>query len=134
VTTRRVPPAIVTQGTTGYQAVQMHMAPQLLAPGVEHRGHTQLSAEPFGIRTEGLERGPNCLEQQPVDQLRVQLYPGIEIVRQGEHQVVVGHRQDRLALLVTPGLRRPPLTLGAVAVTTGAIPRLLVVTVIAVQL
>ncbi|NNF96494.1 MAG: hypothetical protein HKM94_06175 [Halobacteria archaeon] len=55
-------------------------------------------------------------------------------MRQGEHQMVVGHRQDRLALLITPSLRRAPLALGAVAVTAGVIPRLLVVTVITVQL
>jgi len=55
-------------------------------------------------------------------------------VRQGEHQVVVGHRQDRLALLIAPGLRRPPLALGTVTVTAGVIPGLLVVTLITVQM
>ena len=114
------------QGATGDQAVQMHMAPQLLPPGMQYRGHPQLPAEPLGIGPKGLERGPHHLEQQVVDQLWVQLHPGVEFVRQGKHQMIVGHRQHRLALLVAPSRGGPPLALGTVTVKAGVVPRLFI--------
>lgn len=55
----------------------------------------------------------------------MQFDPAIERMRQCEHQVIVGHRQNRLQLLLAPGLLGLALALRAMAVTAGMILRLL---------
>jgi hypothetical protein len=63
-----------------------------------------------------------------VDERRLRLHPRVEAVGQGEHQMVVRHRQDPCELALTPLGRGASLALGAVAVTAGMVTRDLVIT------
>ena len=69
------------QCTAGDQAVQVDMLAQVLAPGVQHRGHAQFTAQAFGVGGEGLERRPGTLEQQTIDDLVDALHPGVQRMR-----------------------------------------------------
>jgi hypothetical protein len=73
------------------------------------------------------------LKQQAIDDLGMDLNPTVELMGQGEHQVIVGDRQYLLHLLVTPGLLGLALTLRTMAVTTGMILGLTVTTLITVH-
>jgi len=81
VASARTPPALRIQGAAGNQAVQMHMPRQVLRPGVQHRAHAQLPAQALAVLAEGLTCLPARLEQQPVEQLGMQLHPSVELVR-----------------------------------------------------
>ena len=109
------------------------MLAQGLAPGVQHCGHPELAAEAFGIGAEARERGPRRLEEQRVDHLGVEVYPRVEIMRQGDHQVMVGHRQDGRLLPLAPGLRGPALAARTVAVAAGVVMRHLLSAVLAIE-
>ncbi len=69
------------------------MAAEVLAPGMEDGDHAEVAVEPFGVVGERLEGRPDALKQQAVDHLGVQVDPRVELMRQGEHQVKIGHRQ-----------------------------------------
>ena len=116
--------------TTWNQAVQVHMPGQGLAPGMEHRGHAQLTIQTFGIGAEVAQGCPHGLEQQGIDFPIVDLHPGIEYMGQGEDQMVIGHRQHRRALTSAPVIRCAPLTARTVTVAAGMISRLLLGAVI----
>jgi len=58
----RVPLTLRAQRTAWYQAVQVDMLAEVLTPGVQHRGHPQLTTQVFGVGGEGLERCPDTLE------------------------------------------------------------------------
>ena len=74
-----------------------------------HRGHPELAAEAFGIGAEARERGPHRLEEQRVDHLGVEVYPGVQVMRPGDHQVMVGDRQHRRLLPFHPqGAKQGP--------------------------
>ncbi len=70
----------------------MHMLAESLPPGVQHSRHAQLTIQAFGVASKPIQRAPYGLEQQPIDQLRMQLHPTIELMRQGEHHMMIGHR------------------------------------------
>ncbi len=111
-----MPGAVVGQRPTRHQAVQVDMTHQRLAPGVEHGGHAHLAIQAFGIGAEFRERRPHRLEQEVIDLLGLDLDPAVEGVGQGEHQVMVGHRQQRGALAFAPGLGGVALAARAVAI------------------
>lgn len=127
--TRTMPAAIVAQGSARNQAVQVHMLAQVLAPGVEHGTHAHVAAKALGIATEGAQRLPGALEQQPVDHLGMQLNPAVEAVGQREHDMVVAHRQDIRLLTLGPLVHGAALALRTVAITTAEVVRLGVVAV-----
>jgi hypothetical protein len=64
------------------------MPAQGLAPGVHYTGHAERSVQALGVSTEGIEGIPDALEQQRVDDLGMQLYPLVELMGQGEYQVI----------------------------------------------
>src|ERR687891_2323276 len=112
----RMPVARFGQSAAGDEAVQMHVPAQGLAPGVQYTGHAERSVQALGVSTEGIEGSPDALEQQRVDDLGMQLYPLVELMGQGEYQVIIRHRQERLLLVFTPHLLGPALAFGALAV------------------
>jgi hypothetical protein len=76
---------------------------------------------------------PGALKQQAIDDLGMDLNPTVELMGQGEHQVIVGDRQYLLHLLVTPGLLGLALTLRTMAVAAGVILGLTMATLITVH-
>ena len=129
-----MPAPVCPERTAWDQAVQMDMPHQGLPPGVEHRRHAQLAVQAFGIRGEGAQGRPDRLEQQGVDLLGMDLHPAVEAIRQGEDQVVVGHRQHRGLLAPAPLLGGPALAARAVAVAAGVVVGRVVAAVPAAQL
>ena len=51
--------------------MQVNVLVEVLPPGVQHRGHAELTIKTFRIGSEGLEGFPDALEQQRIDNLRV---------------------------------------------------------------
>ena len=88
---------------------------------MEHGRHAQLTVQAFGIGTEGAQGRPHRLKQQVIDLLGMDLDPAVEDVREGEDQMVIGHRQGGGALTLAPVLRGAALAARAVAVTTGVV-------------
>ena len=104
------------QGAVGDEAVDMDVLPEVLPPGVEHHGDAELATEPSGIAAE-LEQGlRGGVEQQAVDEGGMALGEGIELVRQGEHDMPVADVEQIGALALDPSGLREGLTLGAVAI------------------
>ena len=65
------PLSVRAQAAIGDDAVDMDVLSQILTPGVQHHGDSELAAEPAGIAAE-LEQGlGGRLEEQPVDERRV---------------------------------------------------------------
>jgi len=109
----RVPLTRWRQGASGHQAMQVHVTTQILPPGVQHRAHAQLPVQALRIGAERAHRRPHGFKQQRVHLARMHLHPAIEFVRQGEHHVVIGHRQHVRALALAPVLRCAVLALWA---------------------
>ena len=107
-----MPGAVASECPARYQTIQVDMAHQGLAPGVQHRRHPRLTVQALGVRAEGREGCPCRLEQQAIDHLGMDLHPTVEGCRQGEDQVVMGHRQHRRELAFTPRRGGPLLTAG----------------------
>src|SRR5207248_6013876 len=97
----RMPVARFGQSAAGDEAVQMHVPAQGLAPGVQYTGHAKRAVQALWVSTEGIEGIPDALEQQRVDDLGMELYPLVELMGQGEHPVIIRHRQERLLLVFT---------------------------------
>ena len=60
----------------------------------------------------------------------MQLYPAIEFMRQGKHQMVIGDRQYILLLALCPLSGGSLLTLGAMAISAAVIQGSLSITVV----
>ena len=73
------------------------------------------------IGGDGGQRLGRGREQQAVDLGLVLVGDGADRGRQREHDVEVGDRQQLGLARLEPGLRRPPLALGAVAVAAGVV-------------
>ena len=71
------------QAAVGDDAVNMDVLPQILSPSMQHHGDPQFAAEPAGIAAELEESLGGRLEEQPVDQRRVGLGDGVDLVGQG---------------------------------------------------
>jgi hypothetical protein len=80
--------------------VQVIMIEQGLAPSVQHRRKAELAAEFVSPELE--QSVARRLEQQPVKRALVEAHQRVELVRQGEDQMKVAHRQERLALFFQP--------------------------------
>src|SRR5664279_4530613 len=96
-------PAAALQGwaAAADDAVQVVVVPQGLAPGVQDGGDPQLRAQV--IPAEAQQRFSSTGKEQIVERLLVLPNQGVELVRQSEHQVEIGDRQEQ------PGLGREPV-------------------------
>ena len=112
---------IPRERATRHDAVHVHMLRQGLAPGVEHGGHAELSAEVARITAEAGERGGRGVKEQPIEQARVALRQWVQLVRQGEDDMEVGNRQYLGPARGEPALGGQALAFGAVAITTGVV-------------
>ncbi len=101
--TRRDPsPALAVAGeaAAGDDAVQMIVRAQALAPGVQHGGDANLSAE--ALVAKGQQRGAGRGEEQVVERPAVLGDEGIEGMGQGKDDVEIGRRQQIGLLLLLP--------------------------------
>ena len=71
----------------------MGMMCKCLAPGVQHRHESQLRAKVLGVGCDTQQRLRGGAEQHAIDRLLVLQREGGELVREGEHGVVVGDGQ-----------------------------------------
>ena len=72
---------VLLQRAAGDDAVQVDVLGQVLAPGVEQRGDPERSAQMAPITAEAQQRLRSGAEQEVVDESRVALRQGVEIVR-----------------------------------------------------
>ena len=91
------------------------------APAVQHGSHADPSAEVLGVGRDRGERLGRGLEEQVIDRRLVVVGDVADRRRQGEHHVVVRHRQQLGLAVGEPPLRRRALALGAVPIATGIV-------------
>ena len=109
--------AVAGETAAGDDAVQMVMADQGLAPGVQDGRDAQLHAETVLAELEqGLTRGG---KQERIKRALVLLDERVEHVGQGENQMEVRHWQKRALLLFEPAVSRLALAERAMAVAAG---------------
>ena len=94
------------QPAAGDDAVHVRMVRQRRAPGVQDQGHADLRTQMLGIGGDGAQRLGGDIEQQAVDHGLVVIGDGADRRRQGEHHVVVVHRQQFGLAGLEPALAR----------------------------
>ena len=117
----RDPASVGGECAAGDERVHMQVLGEGLAPGVQHEGGGDLAAGPSRVAAELAQRGRCGGEQQFIDCARIALGERVELVRQGEDEVEVGHRQELGAPSGEPAFLRQRLALGAVAVAAGVV-------------
>jgi hypothetical protein len=70
------------------------MMGQSRTPGVQHQGQSDASAQVLRIGGDRAQRPRGDVEQQSIDNLLVDVGDGADGSGQGEHHVVVLHRQQ----------------------------------------
>src|SRR5438876_105416 len=114
-------PAIGHECAAGHDAVNVHVLSERLAPGVEHGGHAEVTAEVARIATEARQRGGSGVKEQPIDQARVALRQRVEGVGEREDDVKVRNRQDLAPARGEPAFGGHALAFRAVAIATGVV-------------
>jgi hypothetical protein len=110
------------QGTAGDHTVNMDMVVEHLVPGMEHHGDAQLTAEPSGIASKGLQRLRSALEQEAVELARITLRQRVEPVWQSKDAVEIGYGQKLLLASLHPLDLSKRLALGTVAISARVVP------------
>jgi len=101
--------------------------------GMQHQRRADLCAQMLGVGGDGAERFACDLEQQAVDERLVVIGDLSLCFREGEHHVVILHRQQFRLSRLKPALRGPCLALRAMPVAAGVVGQLGVVACIAAQ-
>src|SRR2546427_12986238 len=91
-------------------------------PVMEHQCKTDLTAEPRGIASEGLQGGHGARKQEAVEELGVALGQGVELVQQGQGAVEGGNIEEISETCVDPAAPGEGLTLRTVAIATRVVP------------
>ena len=99
-----------------HHAVNMRMMLQFLVPGMEHAEEADLGSEVPGIGSDLDQRPGTGAEQQSVDHFFVLQRQRRQLMRQCEHDMSVGHREQFGVSCGEPAIARPALTLRAVPV------------------
>src|SRR2546427_2785679 len=113
--------ALRRERAPGDDAVDVDVLREGLPPGVEHRGHTEVTAKMARIATEARQRGRGGVKEQPIDQAGVTLGEWVEVVRERKDDVEVRNRQDLAPARAEPALGRHALAFRAVAIPTGVV-------------
>jgi hypothetical protein len=113
--------AVRRERAAGEDAVDVHVLRKILAPGVEHGGHAEVTAEVTRIASEAQERRCRTLKEQAIDEPRVTLRQRIERVGQREDDVEIRNGQHLASARGEPALGGHALTLRAVAIATGVV-------------
>ena len=106
------------QGTSGNQAVQVDMSAEILSPGMQDRCHAQFTVQAFFVCGKGFQCVPCRCKQTRVYDIIMALHPGVQLMGQGENQMVVRYGQQFFLLCLTPLSGGFLLALGTVTITT----------------
>ena len=115
-------PLVQGQSTAADQTVDVEVGTQLLIPGVQHHGDAGRAAQVVAAELEQCLGGG--LEEQVQQGALVVLVAqdqGVELVRQREHVVEIGHGQQFCLSCFEPLRLDQRLALGAVAVAAGVV-------------
>lgn len=113
--------------------MHVEMLVQVLAPGMQDHGGSDVPAQPARVTPEGVQRVPRGLEQEGRKDTGIPLRQGIEGVRQGKYTVARGDGEEVSQARFDPPRLGSRLTLGAMPIAAGMVPRLIGPTVVALQ-
>ena len=109
------------QCPTGHQCMDMHMAPQVLLPGMQHQRESGRPTQPARVGRKLGERRRDRAEEHLVERPWTLPDESIQIVWQGEYKVEVRHRQHLALARGKPCLLGARLAQRAMAVAAGVI-------------
>ena len=115
------PRAAIGQPSRRHHHVHVRVVLQLAAPGVQHGDGPGPGTQPLWVVRERGHRRPRAAEQQPVHLALVAPEDAVQLMGNGEHDVVVADVQKVAALAGHPGLAAVRLALGAVAVAAAVV-------------
>ena len=113
------PAVVLSEATSGDDAVHVWVVQHLPGPGVQHGGDAGEGIPP--IRRELQQRGGGRLEQQIVESVTVGEVEGAELLGLGEHHVEVVGREGALHPALDPPPLLDALADGAVSVPAGVV-------------
>src|SRR5271166_2084868 len=119
------------ESTGGDEAMQVRMVAQVLAPGMEYGEHPDAGAEMAWISGDLQQSLGSGAKQQVVKQALIVECQRCQLLRQGEDDVRVRHRQQAGGLPAEPAIAGRGLALGAMPVAAREIADVLVGTGIA---
>jgi hypothetical protein len=100
----------------GNRAVGVRMKQQVLTPGVQDTQKTNLCSQMLRVAGDLKERGRAGLEQQAIEDFRIVLTEWIQLVRNGEYHMKVGHAEHFFFAGGEPALARLRLALWAMPI------------------
>src|SRR5271167_2911676 len=126
-------PTGVVEGepTGGDEAMQVRMVAQVLAPGMEYGEHSDACTEMAWISGDLQQGLGGGAKQQVVEQALIAECKRCQLLRQGEDNVRIGHRQQAGRLSGEPAIASRGLTLGTMPVAAREIANVLIRTGIA---
>jgi hypothetical protein len=119
------PATIGVKCSAGHQRVHVRVMGERLPPGMQHQRGGDIAPEPARVLAKLDQRFRSRGKQQPVDPSRVALGQRIDLVREREHQMEIGHGQELSAPALQPTLLGERLALRAVAVAARVVVKLL---------
>src|SRR5215472_12617615 len=97
----------------------MRMLNHLFSPGVQQAKKADSRAQAFGIRCYFQQRGRSAAKKQIVEDALVLEHQLRKLVRHGEHDVEIVHRDQFASTRRYPAVACQELALGAVAIAAG---------------
>jgi hypothetical protein len=113
--------AVGTHASTRDDAVQVGMSEKVLSPGVKQGETADLGAEMLRVSSQRRKGFRSSTKQYPVDGATILECQWNELVRECENDVEVLDVENLLLTGLKPGGTGSTLTLGAMAVTAGAL-------------
>ena len=113
---------VQSPATSRHDAVQVRMEHEAAAPGVQQGRHPQPHP---GLFTERVQRVPRSMEERRIGVGLVAEDERVQRVRDGEHHVEVGLREELLLAREEPRLAHGVLAAGTVTVPAAVIKRVL---------
>lgn len=110
------PFALRVQPATGHDAMQVGMQSQGLPPGMQDADHTCQGTEVFGVLAKSPDRVPRGFKQCVVHHFGRLQGQGVEQIREGEHNMKVGHGQKLRFPVLYPCFPVFALTFGTMTV------------------
>jgi len=90
-TPRRNPPVLLRgQSAAGHEAMYMEMLIQILPPGMEDHGGSDVPTQPARVLPKGVQRVPRALEEEGIEDMGIALGHRIEEVGEGKDTVKIG--------------------------------------------
>jgi hypothetical protein len=105
--------------------VQVDVLVKTLSPGVQYRRHAELALELAVTSAVVVQAFPDATKQAMVNDFGMALCPAIQVMRQGKHQVVVGHWQQIILPGLYPAMACRLLALRAMTMATTVVARIM---------